>query len=292
MASTGNLLLQSWCCTSVRTNAITALFCQEENKKARRESLPRELVLWDVVGPRAPGQAASLSWAGHCRQAGLATPPAPELCVSSLPFSSEAGMEKVPTSSPHRRAGGAGRSSPSSLRAQLYLEANCKHKSDGELLLPLPINYPAAWDEHGWAPRHLPPLLRLRGQHRHPREEMPSQLLPSQPLRGSPSAAPGPHPAPLAVPSLQERRWLPWVPPAPRILPSERAALIENRGRLCSSTFTGQGTAGARSAAPLRLPGPKTSPQPGGTHSILAADVLGSRVICPRHHLAQQRGPS
>lgn len=93
MITTGNLSLQSWCYTSVGTNAIAALFAETEE---HREVLPRELIPWEVVGLSAPRQAARLSWAGHCRQ---------ELCVSPLPFSREAGrvrdvgwkrMEKEP----------------------------------------------------------------------------------------------------------------------------------------------------------------------------------------------------
>lgn len=169
MISTGNLSLQSWCYTSVRgalvrTNAITAPFLLQE-EKARRETLPWELILWEAVGlSSAPRQAASLSRSGHCRQAGLVFNHHKRFVSHRCPFPARQGCGMwdgkgatratrlpgpffLPWVRREPAAGGQRGSSPSSPKAQLYLEANCK-QSDGELL-PLPINYPAAWAASG-----------------------------------------------------------------------------------------------------------------------------------------------
>lgn len=122
-------------------------------------------------------------------------------------------------------------------------------------------------------------------------------MLPPQCLPGSPRTALAPIPAPLPLPSRQERRfhgWLPWVTSAVQILPSEIAALIENRGSALSRQGLLRQDHGAWGRAQLELTdphlSPKTSPQPRWPHSILTADVLGARAACPQNDLAQQRG--
>lgn len=170
-----------------------------------------------------------------------------------------------------------GRSLPSSPGAQLYLEANCK-QSDSELL-PLPINYPAAWDAMGSATPPAP-----AGAERHTKGG--DAAFPK--LGGSPLTAP--ISAPLPLPSQQKRwfhRWLPWEH---KMLPSEIAALIGNR----APRFAPAGKAQLELADQPHWGSctPKSSPQPRWPHSILTADVLWSRGACPQHQLAQQREPS
>lgn len=208
---TGNLLLQSWCYPSVSTNAITALFAESRKKKHGKKPSRESSFSGKWSGAVHPGKppvsagqdtVARLGWR-------LTTSPR-DLCLITALFQRGrarvgCGMEKVPHGrcpiSPRcgetlrRRCGQtAGRSSPSSFRTRLYLEANCK-QSDGELLLLLPINYPAAWDANGLT--NTSRRSCASGGRRGTRRE---EMLPSQYLQGSPHTAPGPHLTPTASP--------------------------------------------------------------------------------------------